>query len=224
MKTMIIDEIAELAKIPEIEDYFAGVLLEVKKKFRDKINEYRLKENIKNESPTDKLEQLEEEEISELSEAFKKNKTYFFELIRVEDPGREPAFRWEVEKFNLKTRANGKIKKIIFDDFIRNVDRYEVTSSRIQDKIVDIPFLDKKIQINFTKSSPTRVVGFVKEYKEKAEEKFVLKRNRNMLKLNTTVRKHQEMGKEELQELLQTNPEFMDSMLFSIRMKQEASL
>jgi hypothetical protein len=76
-------------------------------------------------------------------------------------------------------------------------------------------------------------VGFVKEYKEveekpgekgkdeKAEERFVVRRNRNMLKLNTKVRKNLvEMEKEELEELLQYNPEFMDSMLFSIRMKQ----
>jgi hypothetical protein len=42
-----------------------------------------------------------------------------------------------------------------------------------------------------------------------------------MLKLNTKVRKNLvEMEKEELEELLQYNPEFMDSMLFSIRMKQ----
>lgn len=232
----MIEKIAELSKIPEIEEYFSQALLKAKQIFEDKIREfYRLNDNIEGESSKDKAEEMKKEGIPELSKAFEKSKTYFFELTRIEDHQAESGFKWELGKFKLKNKADGKIVNIIFDDFIKNVDQYEVTPKRIQDKIVEVPSLDKKLQINFTKSSPTRIVGFVKEYREveeksgkkgeeEKEEKFVLKRNRNMLKLNLTVRESMEMEKEELEELLKNNPEFMDSMLFSIRMKQEASL
>ena len=219
---MIIDEIAELAKIPEIEDYFAEVLLDVKKKFRDKIREfYRSK---------DKLDQMEEEKISDLSKAFEKNKTYFFELTCIEDPKRESGVKWEFRRFKLK--ANGKIMNIIFDDFIEKADQYEVAPHRIQEEIVDVPSLTKKFRINFTKSSSTRVVGFVKEYKEveekpgekekeeKAEQRLVIRSNRNMLKLSAAAEKHWELEKEELKELLQYNPEYTENVIFSIRMKR----
>lgn len=226
----MIEEIAELSKIPGIKDHFLQVLSGVKQKFQVKIKEYyRLKDNIKSESSKDKPEERKEEVIPELSKAFEKSKTYFFELTRAEDPKKEPGIKWELGRFKLK--ANGKVVSIIFNDFIKNADQYEVTPHRIQDEIVDVPSLDKKFRINFTKSSPTRVVGFVKEYKkveekvgekgkEEAEEKFVVKSNRNMLKLDTSVKKNLEMKKEELVELLQNNPEFMDNMLFSIRIKQ----
>jgi hypothetical protein len=229
----MIEEIAELSKIPDIKDHFSQVLSDVKQKFQVKIKEYyRLKNNIESESSKDKPEEMKEEAIPELSKAFEKSKTYFFELTRFEDPERESGFIWELGKFNLKTKSNGKIVSIIFDDFIKNVDQYEVTPHRIQDKIVDVPSLDKKFQISFTKSSPTRVVGFVKEAKiveekpgekekeEKAKKRLVVRSNRNMLKLATTGEPSMEMEKEELEELLQYNPEFTENILFSIRMKQ----
>lgn len=233
----MIEEIAILSKIPEIEEHFSMALLKAKQIFKDKIKEfYRLNDNIESESSKDKPEEMKKEEIPGLSKAFEKSKTYFFELTRDSDPGSESGFKWKLGKFKLKNKADGKIVSIIFDDFIKNVDHYEVNPQRIQDEILDVPSLNKKFQISFTKSSPARVVGFVKEAKsveekpgekgkkEKAEEKFVVRRNRNMLKLNTTGSKNLEMEKEELEELLQNNPEFMDEMLFSIRMKQEASL
>jgi hypothetical protein len=225
----MIEEIAELSKIPDIKDHFSQVLSDVKQEFQGKIKEYyRLQENINSGSSKDKPEEMKEEVFPELSKAFEKSKTYFFELTRIDDPERESGFRWELGKFKLK--YNVKIVDLIFNDFVEEVERYKVAPQRIQDKIVDVPSLEKKFQISFTKSSPTRVVGFVKEAKigdekqgekEKEEkERFVVRSNRNMLKLSTTGENTLEMEKEELEELLHYNPEFMDNMLFSIRMKQ----
>jgi hypothetical protein len=234
----MIEEIAALSKIPEIEEHFSQVLLKAKQKFKSKIRDfYRLNDNIESEISKKKPEEKKEKGIPELSKAFEKSKTYFFELTRVEDPGKEPGFKWQLGKFKLKTKDDGKVVSIIFDDFIKNVDHYEVTPQRIKDEIVNVPSLDKKFQISFTKSSPTRVVGFVKEVKsieeksgekgkeEKAEEKFVVRRNRNMLKLDTTVRKNLErMEKEELEELLKYNQEYTDKLLFSIQVKRACDL
>jgi hypothetical protein len=227
----MIEEIAELSKIPEINDHFSQLLSDVKKKFQVKIKEYyRLQENINSGASKDKPEEMKEEAIPELAKAFEKSKTYFFELTRIDDPERESGFRWDLGKFKLK--YNLKIVDLIFNDFVEEVERYKVAPQRIQDKIVDVPSLDKKFQISFTKSSPNRVVGFVKEAKivdekpgekekeEKAKKRFVVRSNRNMLKLATTGESPIEMEKEELEELLQYNPEFMDNMLFSIRMKR----
>lgn len=221
-KNEMIKAITELSEIRIIKDFFLQSLSQAREKFEDEIKEfYRLKDNP---------DQMEEEGISELSKAFEKNKTYFFEMIRVEDPKREFGVKWSLGRFKLK--ANGKVVNIILDDFIKNADQYEVNPQRIQEEIVDIPSLNKKFWINFTKSSSSRIVGFVKEYKiveekagekgkeEKEEEKFVLKKNRNMLKLVTKGKKSLEIEKEELEELLQYNPEFTDDMFFSIRMKQ----
>ena len=166
----MLEEIANLSKIPEIEDYFSQALLEAKEKFQDKIKEcHRLKGNLKTESSKDKPEEMKEEGIPEISKAFEKGKTYFFELTRVEDPGSETRFRWELGRFKLKNKAHVKIMDIIFDDFINHLDQYEVTSHRIQDEIVDVPSLGKRFHICFTKSSLTRMVGFVKEAEEVQE-------------------------------------------------------
>ena len=224
----LVEEIANLSKIPEIEEYFLQALLEAKQKYQVQIKEYyRLKDNFESESSKDKPEEIKEEVIPGLLKAFEKSKTYFFEFTRVNDPGTAPGYRWELGKFKLKTKAEGKIVDIIFDDFIKDVDQYEVTPHRIRDEIVDVPSLQKKLQISFTKSSPTRVVGFVKEAKpieekqgEKADDLQVVKRNRNMLKLDTGRTKTLEINKKELEELLQNNPEFTENMIFSIRLKQ----
>jgi len=227
----LIEEIAELSKIPGIEDYFLRALFEAKQIFKDKIREfYRLKDNFESESSKEKPEEVKAEMIPELSKAFEKSKTYFFELTRIEDQETKSGFRWELGKFKLKNKADGKVVDIIFDDFIKNVDQYEVTPQRIQDEIVDVPSFDKKFQISFTKSSTTRVVGFVKEAKpveekpdekgieERAKKRLVMRSNRNMLKLSNTW--ENPLEKEELEELLQYNPEFTENLIFSIRMKR----
>jgi hypothetical protein len=228
----MIEEIATLSKIPEIKEHFSQALLKAKKIFKNKIREfYRLNDNTEGEPSKDKPEKMKGEVVHELSKAFEKSKTYFFELTRIDEPGTESGFRWELGKFKLKTKDDGKFVDLIFNDFIEKVDQYKVTPQQIKDEIVEVPSLDKKFQISFTKSSPTRVVGFVKEAKsteekpgekgkEEAEDKFVIKRNKNMLKLNSGRTKTLKMNKKELEELFETNPEYTDNLIFYIETKR----
>ena len=164
----IIGEIAILLEIPEIADYFSQALIKAKNQFHDKIKGHYISNgNIRIESSKIKPSE-KEREISELSKAFGKNKTYFFEMIRLEDPKTE-SYNWELGKFKLN--ANKKTIHMIFKDFIRKVDELEIVPYRILEEYVYFPPLDKWLQINYTKSSPSRVVGFVKEA-EKIEEKL----------------------------------------------------
>ncbi|NIM17364.1 MAG: hypothetical protein GTO45_35610 [Candidatus Aminicenantes bacterium] len=169
----MVEEIAQLAFIPEIQEYFRGALTTAKSQFRDKINEYRnIQLNLGKESKG-KEKTESKEDLPELPEPLKKSKTYFFELSRVED-SQSGSPRWEVGKFKLQ--ANEKTVNMIFSDFIREVDEYEIAPHRIQENTVYSPPLDKWFQTKFTKSSHTRVVVFVKEVekvgkKGKKEEK-----------------------------------------------------
>ncbi|NIM17360.1 MAG: hypothetical protein GTO45_35590 [Candidatus Aminicenantes bacterium] len=100
-----------------------------------------------------------------------KSKTYFFELSRFKAPNREFG-KWELEK--IKFEAGKDIVDKIFSNFSEKIDEYEPDPNQIQTEIVDLPDLGRSFQINFTKSSDTRVVGFVKEI-EKDEGKHTLK-------------------------------------------------
>ncbi|NIR06302.1 MAG: hypothetical protein GTN82_12845 [Candidatus Aminicenantes bacterium] len=223
----IVQQIELLSEIPEIKDYFSRALLEARYIFKDKIEEYHnVKNNIKREVSREKPGEVKEEEIPDLPQPLAKSKTYFFELTRLEHP--EKGFQWELGKFKLQ--ANEKTVNMIFSDFISEVDEYEIAPHRIQENTVYSPPLDKWFQIKFTKSSHTRVVGFVKEVdkedkkakKTKVEMKdFVVKRNRHMLKLATVMKT---VGIEELKEFIENNPGFTEDMLFSLRIKRLADL
>jgi hypothetical protein len=223
-KIKILEEIESLVNIPGIQEYFFRAILEARHIFHDKIKDYEL-QKVKNESY-----KKEAGEVSEISNASKKSMTYFFELNRGEDSQDEAGSGWDLDKCKLPPDA--KEIKMVLNDFKKKVEEYEIAPHRIQDE----PFQlhpDKWFNIRFTKSSPTRVVGFVKEaedagekarekQKKEAEGKFILKRYGNMRKLAT--RESRPLEHEEFQEFLQANKEFAEDVYFSINMKRASEL
>jgi hypothetical protein len=219
-KIKILQEIKSLVNIPEVHDYFYRALLEAKHIFHAKIKDYQLQE-VENNSY-----KKEAEEVPDLQSAPIKSMTYFFELNRDEDSTDEAGSGWQLEKCKLPPDA--KDIKMVLNEFKKKVEEYEIAPHRIQDE----PFQlqpNKWFNIRFTKSSPTRVVGFVKEAedaREKAKEKqkkeevkkFVLKRYGNMRKL--AIGESRPLGHEEFQEFLQGNKEFAEDLYFSINMKR----
>jgi hypothetical protein len=220
-KIKLLEEIESLAYIPEVHDYFYRALLEARHIFHAKIKDYEL-QKLKN-GPHKK----EAEEVPDLENASKKSMTYFFELNRGEDSRNELGSEWELEKCKLPPDA--KDIKMVLNDFKTKVEEYEIAPHRIQDEPFQLKSHDKWFNIRFTKSSRTRVVGFVKEaedarekakekQKKEEEKKFVLKSNGNMRKLAT--KESRPLEQEEFQEFLQNNKEFADDMYFSINMKR----
>jgi hypothetical protein len=219
----MVEEIAQLALIPEVREYFQGALTTAMDKFKERINEYRnIKLNVEKES---KEKTVSKEDLPELPEPLKKSKTYFFELSRVDDS--ESGFsRWEVGKF--KMNVGGNVVNMIFNEFIGKIDKYETAPTRIQTEIVYSLPLDKYFQISFTKSSDTRVVGFVKKAdKEKVElleqekrKKFVVRTTKNTVIMETQT--SWELDWEEFIPDVKNDPEFHD-MLYYLLMKRACS-
>lgn len=156
--TKIIEEIQGLLKIPEIREYFFRALLEVRNIFKDEIEDYQHKE-VKNKSDENKVE-----EVPDHPHSLKRSKTYFFEMNKVEDPGSDTGFMWILEKCKFPT--DEEAIQMVFNHFKKVVDEYEVAPHRIQVELVEFPPQGKIFHIRFTKSSPTRIVGFVKEAEE----------------------------------------------------------
>jgi hypothetical protein len=216
-KIKILEEIESLLTIPGVQEYFFRAVLEARHIFHEKIKDYELHE-VKNKSGK-----------KEAEDTSKKNMTYFFEMKKNEDPETSPDSIWVLDKCKLPPDA--KDIKMVLNDFKTKVDHYEIAPHRIQDEPFQLQPLDKWFNIRFTKSSPTRVVGFVKEaeearekakekQKEEEEKRFVIKRNGSMVKLSTSAKRNLE--KKEIEELMQDYPEYTDNMVFSIEMKRQS--
>jgi hypothetical protein len=232
----MLKEIARLTEIPEIKEFFARKCREARVTFQEAIKAFNQpKDRRKKELPEEKPEEaeLEDEESTELSKAFARNKTFFFELTRIDDPESDNGFRWELGR--LKLKAGEKALHMIFGEFMTRVEHFEISPQRILDEIVDVPLLNRKFKISYTKSSSNRVVGFVKEAEateEKTEElvkaaripeeRLVINSNKNMLKFDC--RTDEPVEPEDLETFLAENPEFWQNMIFTYRLKQEATL
>jgi hypothetical protein len=216
----IIEEIKQLSNIPEIREYFFRALLEARHIFKYKIEAHR---GLKNNPPG-----IEPEKIPGFSHALK-SKPFFFELSRSKDLEAESGCSWKPDKCNLP--PDEEAMKTVFNDFIKKIEEYEIAPHLLQDERVHFQPLNKWFLIRFTKSSPTRVVGFVKEVEEdqeklkggqkkEEEKKFVKKVNRSMLKIdpNVTI----SIKREELEEFLRSNHEFTDDMVFLLNMKRQS--
>jgi hypothetical protein len=212
----IVKEIGELSNIPEVEYYFSQKLTEAKQKFQKKINQYRnLKRNLKNKKEGKKVD-----EISGFQNGLSKSMSYFFELYRVKDEVCESGHRWELGEFKLK--EDGDIVNMIFSEFKRKIDEYKTAPSQIQIKTVYSPILNKSFQISFTKSTDTRVVGFVKKI-EKDEEAYVVMDNVNLLKVT---KKYKNLNMEEMYakliQWMEEDPEFTKYIFFTFLMMRRS--
>jgi hypothetical protein len=170
----LVKQIDILTQIPEIEEFFSKALEEVKQKHWNIIDQF-----LSLKSGTDAKEKVE------VSSSLSKSKSYFFEVSRVEKRGADPGHTWNLEK--CKLQADENIVNAIFSGFLKKLDDYEIAPAKIQTEIVKLPESSRAFQINFTKSSDTRVVGFVKEIEkeeEVREDDFVLQDNINLLKVN----------------------------------------
>jgi hypothetical protein len=195
----MLKDINELSHIPEFEYIFSNVLDEIKKKYPEKIDEYRdFKKNL-------------EKEFGEKIEEKGKSKKFYFELNRVKDPGSSSESRWELGDFKLKVKR--EIANMIFSELIARIDQYEPIPSRIQEEIVYSYPLNTWFQINFTKSSDKRVVGFVKVLQE---DLFVKNRSRIV---RMTVKPNQVIHREKLLKLMEDNPEVSKAIYFALKMR-----
>ena len=97
-----------------------------------------------------------------------KSKAYFFKINQVETKGIETGHKWELKK--LKLREEPGIVTMIFSGILEKIDEYETNPNHIQTEIVNLSDLGRSFQISFTKSSDTRVNGFIREFHFKKEE------------------------------------------------------
>lgn len=162
----LVKEIDELTIIPELETFFASAIKDAKLKYRELISQFI---NLE----------------SKVSQGFEieKKKSYFFEANRIDFPGGD-GYRWKLEK--CKLNAGNALGHSIFSYFLKSLDKIEIAPNRVQTETIDLPDIERAFQINYTKSSETRVVGYVKETERSAEgsgEDFVIKDNINVLKM-----------------------------------------
>lgn len=178
----IVEEIDDLIRIPEIKKFLSTAVAEAKQKFQDQIQQYQKSRDDAN-LEKDKSQKEKEDTLSILND-LAQNKTFFFEFSRTGDLELESGAAWKLEK--CKFKENEKIVNAVFSNFLEKLDQYEIAPNRIQTETVYASSpLGRFFQISFTKTSDSRVVGFVKEIEreEEKEEKFVLEDNINLLKV-----------------------------------------
>lgn len=206
-RVKIVKEVSDLAHIPEIEEIFIKTLEEAKERYAHKIEEYQ---NVK--------KSYEKELEEKVDTGMSKSKSYFFELTRHENPESEEGGNiWELGKFKLN--VNGQILDMIFSELISNIDQYETAPNQIQTETVYSTPLNRSFQINFTKSSDTRVVGFVKII----EENFVKRENDTILTVTTTTPKSLQVQRERVAKAIEDNPDFGDDITFYAHIIQQAN-
>lgn len=204
----IMQEINELMNITEVKAFFSRALEEAKKEFKNQIKQYR---DFKNKA---------EEKKEEASLAFQSelpNKSYFFELNRIEGEESMGKGKWEVGKFKIDSGKD--IVQVIVSEFIKEADTYESIPQEIQTARILSPE-GKLFEINFMKNTDNRVIGFVKEVKKEKEE-YVLNGDGGMVKIKT---KYQDLDKEEMYkkifQLMEENPEAREDIFFYYLMAQ----
>lgn len=212
-KYKIIDEIEELCNIPGIDDFFYRALAEARVKFKDKIHHYR-----KRVVPSFKAGES-------------KDKAYFFDLNRVDDPESETGHKWELGEFKLESRQD--IIEVILPRFIRKVDDYEILPQQEQNRIISSPNLDKSFKITFMKNNDKRVIGFVEEVEEAEENKdkyvaskigeHVVKDKGGMVRVSV---KHPDLYKEDIDKkissLMEEDENVKNDIIFYYLMMQKS--
>lgn len=203
-RVKLIKDISALTHIPKIEEIFLKTLEKVEEEYPDLVNEYL---GLKN--------SLEKEFGEKVEGNGGKGKSYFFEVNRVEDPGKKGDTHWELGKFKLN--VGGNIVNMIFSEFINRVDTFEIAPTRIQTDFVFSQPLNRLFQINFTKGSDSRVVGFVKII----EDDFVVTKTENMVKVNT--RACRTVEKERLFKYMEDYSQISEGMYFTLRMLEAST-
>jgi hypothetical protein len=204
-----IEELIELCNVPEVGKFLLEALEKAKQKFKDKIDKYM---KLKRESEKKK-------KIPSFENGWSKNKSYFFELNRVEDRETEEGYKWTLGKFKLSKRKD--IVEMIFSaEFKKEIDQAVVTPQQPESIIIDSPTTKKRFDVDYMKSSKTRVIGFVKEIM-KDEEKYILKDNPAMRMIAA---KHQDIDKEEMyhkiHQLMEEDEEVRKDMFFYLVMME----
>lgn len=168
-----LQEIAELAQIPEVENFLVRAVEDAKEQFKDEIERYR-----KIVLPT-------------FSDGVSKDKSFFFEMTRVDDPTNEAGFRWELGKFRLQPHIAA-----ILEQFAQEVENSPVIPQQQQEKILKSLTTEKNFKVTFMKNDDSRVVGFIEEMAEEEKEKtlipmnqlkeegFLIKETQGTIKLN----------------------------------------
>ncbi|MCK4763329.1 MAG: hypothetical protein KAW12_14115 [Candidatus Aminicenantes bacterium] len=195
----LVREISELAHFSDILGYMIEALEKAKKRFKGSIVEFKgLKKDLE----------------AKLKDDGQESKAYSFELRRIKDQETETGFSWELEEFRLGVAE--RTKKMIFSDFIKNIEQYEVEPNQFKTENVYSFLLDKWFQIKFARNSADRVVGLVKIM----EEKFVIRENDTMLTVNT--RTYRSLQKEKVLQLMEENPLISEDMAFYASLIQQA--
>ena len=203
-----IEEIGELIAIPEVKEFFLNALIEAKEKFKDQIQRLRKTKKKLNE---EKEQEVAPPGLNELST----DKSYFFDIIRTDDPGSD-GHRWVVEKFKFKDKPD--VVSFIFSDFIKKIDQLEIEPQQI--KTYDMhSAVGDSFKINFTKSSDTHVGGFVKkiaphEVKQRMENSKVIKLSREYEGMDD-----EEMYQKIIQ-LMRENAEVQEDIFFYYHLAQ----
>jgi succinate dehydrogenase flavin-adding protein (antitoxin of CptAB toxin-antitoxin module) len=203
----ILKEIARFLYIPEVQKHLSTLLEELKEQYGAGIDQYPLIN--RKESPRRMY-------TTEFIEGLSKSKTYFFDLVKEED---QKGVAWIVKNLNLEDGAEKEsIKKILFE-FVKKIDKHEISPNLIQSEVIELSDRDKAdkyYKIGFTKHSSTRVVGFIKEHEEKKEvDDFVIQDDSKILKITN---KYKNLEKEEMytkiKQEMQNHPELIEDIFF----------
>jgi len=155
-----IDEILELIDIPEVRNFFFNALEEAKVKFKTQIQQFRETNNEKRKKGKEAID------LPDLQQ-FSAEKSYFFDLNRIKDTENGSGFRWIVDNFKFKD--DPEIIDFIFSPFFKKIDQIEIDPQNIKNEILQTE-TDISIEINYYKTSPAHVGGFIRTHKQKEKK------------------------------------------------------
>jgi hypothetical protein len=145
------------------------------------------------------------------------NKSYHFELTRVENPQIEGGYEWVIGEFKFKEKKD--IVENIFPDFFKKLDEYEPNPQKSHMSFIKSPS-ERSFEIRFVKNTTDKVTGFVKEL-ERIKEEFVIKEKNSMVKVAA---KYPEENKDEMHkkilQLMEENKEARQDIFFYYLMVQ----
>lgn len=196
--------------IPAVEVFFTQALNDAKGKFKSEIAHYRESNRARGKNgyygrPTFQV-------------GLGNNKSYFFELNRIEDPETAPGYKWELGKFKGTKGA----EEAIFSEFMKRIDCFQTAPSLIQNETVTSSEMEKAFEINFMKSD-NRVVGFVKEIAAEVAEAASRKDKSDMIKVATNYETvDREHMYEKIRQLMEANPEVREDIFFYFYMVEKS--
>jgi hypothetical protein len=149
------------------------------------------------------------------------NKSYEFELNRVEDPQTGEGKQWVIAKFKFKDRTD--IVENIFPGFLKKIDEYESNPQK-SCTLFFKSLSERAFEIRFVKNSDDMVTGFVKEL-ENIKEEYVKKEKKGMVKVSAQYKPESkdEMYKKIFQ-MMEDNEEARQDIFFYYLMVEKSEL